>query len=125
MVRVFAYGTPQQPDLRRVAGGRRLEGVADALPGYGPELVRIDDPAAIADSGRAYHPIVAPGADPAFAVDGAVFEPTLGELAAADRCKGAAYKRVSVLLASGVQAWVYVKAQSSPLHCAPEERGCN
>jgi gamma-glutamylcyclotransferase (GGCT)/AIG2-like uncharacterized protein YtfP len=39
-----------------------------------------------------------------------VFEITAEELAAADRYEVADYKRVAAPLASGVTAWVYVKA---------------
>jgi hypothetical protein len=39
-----------------------------------------------------------------------VFEVTTAELAAADEYEVADYKRVSVRLKSGVQAWVYVRA---------------
>ncbi|MEI7933194.1 MAG: gamma-glutamylcyclotransferase family protein, partial [Alphaproteobacteria bacterium] len=43
-------------------------------------------------------------------VPGTVFEITAEELAAADRYEVADYKRVSAKLASGLTAWVYVKA---------------
>ena len=43
-------------------------------------------------------------------VDGMVFEITAAELAAADRYEVADYKRVKVVLCSGLRAWVYVKA---------------
>jgi len=39
-----------------------------------------------------------------------VFEITQQELEAADRYEVSDYKRVSVLLKSGVHAWVYIKA---------------
>jgi hypothetical protein len=39
-----------------------------------------------------------------------VFEITAAELAAADRYEVADYKRVEVVLCSGLKAWVYVKA---------------
>jgi gamma-glutamylcyclotransferase (GGCT)/AIG2-like uncharacterized protein YtfP len=43
-------------------------------------------------------------------VAGTVFEITAEELAAADRYEVADYKRVAASLASGLTAWVYVKA---------------
>jgi len=53
---------------------------------------------------------VAPSGDPADSVPGKVFAITGEELAAADRYEVADYKRISVRLASGREAWVYVKA---------------
>ena len=41
---------------------------------------------------------------------GTVFEITAQELAAADKYEVSDYKRVSVTLKSGLQAWVYVRA---------------
>jgi gamma-glutamylcyclotransferase (GGCT)/AIG2-like uncharacterized protein YtfP len=43
-------------------------------------------------------------------VAGMVFEVTAEELAAADAYEVSDYKRVAAPLASGVTAWVYVKA---------------
>jgi hypothetical protein len=46
-----------------------------------------------------------------------VFEVTVAELAAADEYeRPASYQRVTVLLASGQKAWVYVHAPSSTCH---------
>ena len=41
-----------------------------------------------------------------------MFEITPAELAAADTYEVSDYKRVSVVLRSGLQAWVYVAAQA-------------
>jgi len=50
-------------------------------------------------------------------VPGTVFEVTDAELAAADEYeRPASYSRVSVMLASGKEAWVYVHAPPSPRH---------
>ena len=47
-------------------------------------------------------------------VAGTVFEVTADELQRADRYEVAAYRRVSVTLRSGRQAWVYVDARLAP-----------
>jgi hypothetical protein len=109
-VRLFSYGTLQQPKVQMETFGRLLKGGADALPGYRRELVRITDPEVIRASGADHHPIVLESAEPTDAVEGAVFEITEAELAAADTYEVADYKRVAVTLRSGVEAWVYVKA---------------
>jgi gamma-glutamylcyclotransferase (GGCT)/AIG2-like uncharacterized protein YtfP len=107
---LFSYGTLQLEAVQRRQFGRLLAGRADALPGYARTLVEITDPDVLAASGERFHPIVVPSADPADAVAGSVFEVTLDELAAADAYEVDDYVRVAVRLASGCQAWVYVRA---------------
>ena len=107
-VRLFSYGTLQLEKVQLETFGRLLKGAPDTLPGYARAMVRITDPEAIATSGVEFHPIVAPSANPADSVEGAVFEITPAELAAADAYEVADYKRVAVRLGSGLEAWVYV-----------------
>ena len=106
---LFSYGTLQQDGVQMAQFGRRLSGRADALPGWRTELVQITDPDVLAKSGKTHHPIVMPGGKDD-SVPGMVFEITSEELAAADAYEVADYKRVAAPLASGVTAWVYVKA---------------
>jgi gamma-glutamylcyclotransferase (GGCT)/AIG2-like uncharacterized protein YtfP len=109
-IHLFSYGTLRQEKVQLETFGRRLEGRPDALPGYRREMVRITDPRVIATSGADHHPIVVPSDDPADAIDGAVFEITVAELAAADAYEVSDYKRVAVRLKSGLDAFVYVQA---------------
>jgi gamma-glutamylcyclotransferase (GGCT)/AIG2-like uncharacterized protein YtfP len=109
-IHLFSYGTLQQEKVQLETFGRRLEGGPDALPGYRREMVRITDPQVIATSGADHHPIVMPSDNPTDTVDGAVFEITAAELAAADEYEVSDYKRVAVRLTSGKGAFVYVKA---------------
>jgi hypothetical protein len=106
---LFSYGTLQQEEVQRASFGRTLTGMRDALPGWRQELVEITDPDVLAKSGERFHPIILPGGA-ADQVEGMAFEITPAELAAADRYEVADYKRVAVTLASGRNAWVYVKA---------------
>lgn len=110
MVRLFSYGTLQLENVQRETFGRLLEGAPDALPGYAQTMVEITDPQVLATSGKRFHPIVSATGDPADSVQGTVFRITEAELAAADEYEVADYKRVAVRLASGFDAWVYVKA---------------
>ena len=80
------------------------------MPGCRRTMVEITDPRVIAQSGTNLHPIVSLSDDPADEVAGMVFEITADELAAADAYEVSDYKRVQVRLASGLDAWVYVKA---------------
>lgn len=106
---LFSYGTLQQDEVQQASFGRLLKGTPDALPGWKQEMVEITDPDVLAKSGKRFHPIVMQG-EPQDRVPGTVFEITAEELAAADRYEVADYKRVSAELASGLTAWVYVKA---------------
>lgn len=106
---LFSYGTLQQDQVQLASFGRLLKGAPDALPGWKQEMVEITDPDVLAKSGKRFHPIVMQGA-PSDQVPGMVFEITAEELAAADRYEVADYKRVAAKLASGLTAWVYVKA---------------
>ncbi len=109
---LFSYGTLQQEDVQRATFGRLLSGKADELVGYEQSMVRIDDDAVVAASGKTHHPIVRPSGRPDSRVPGTVFEITDDELAHADRYEVDAYRRVAAALASGRTAWVYVDAGS-------------
>ena len=106
---LFSYGTLQQSEVQMASFGRLLTGKPDVLPGWRQVMVEITDADVIAKSGKTRHPIVVAGRD-GDRVAGTVFEITSQELTAADRYEVAEYKRVSVKLASGLIAWVYVKA---------------
>jgi gamma-glutamylcyclotransferase (GGCT)/AIG2-like uncharacterized protein YtfP len=88
--------------------GRLLPGHADAIVGFAPSSVRIDDPVVAASLGGSDHVnVVYDGRDDS-RVTGTVFEVTEGELASADAYeREASYRRVVATLASGAQAWVY------------------
>jgi gamma-glutamylcyclotransferase (GGCT)/AIG2-like uncharacterized protein YtfP len=107
---LFSYGTLQLESVQRASFGRLLNGKRDAMPGFRKSLVEITDPEVLATSGERFHPIVVPTDDLDEKVGGTVFEITAAELAAADRYEVSDYKRVEVVLCSGLRAWVYVKA---------------
>ena len=108
--RLFSYGTLQQENVQLATFGRRLEGRADALVGFRLDAVAIDDPAVVAASGLAVHPVAVPTGDPADRVPGTVFLITPDELAASDAYEVDAYARIEAPLASGGTAFVYVRA---------------
>ncbi|WP_440104966.1 gamma-glutamylcyclotransferase family protein [Streptosporangium sp. H16] len=105
---LFSYGTLRQRDVQLSTFGRELDGRPDLLPGHTLSTVAITDPDVVAVSGADRHPIVRATGDPSDGVEGTVFEITGAELAAADGYEVADYSRVSVTLASGVRAWVYI-----------------
>ena len=108
---LFAYGTLQNPQVQISTFGRRLAGHPDALPGYALSAIEITDPAVIAASGQARHPIITATGDDNDRVDGAVYELIPDELEAADRYEAGDYRRVRVRLASGTDAWAYINGQ--------------
>lgn len=109
-VRLFSYGTLQQENVQKALFGRAFAGTPDTLPGYASRMLEIVDPDVLATSGERFHPVVNETDDPDDSVAGTVFAITPDELDAADRYEVSDYRRVSATLASGIEAWVYVKA---------------
>lgn len=109
-VRLFSYGTLQEEAVQIATFGRVLSGSPDSLSGYGLRKVKVADPAVAAISGEAWHPIVERTCQPSDVVAGTVFEITRDELLKADAYEVDDYRRVSVILATGTRAWVYVQA---------------
>lgn len=110
---LFSYGTLQHEDVQRSTFGRRLDGESDVLPGFEPASVRIEDPAVAAALGRSHHANARFTGNAASHVPGTVFEVTESELARADEFEAPFdYRRVSVRLASGREAWVYVHSNT-------------
>lgn len=107
---LFSYGTLQDAPVQRATFGRLLQGHEDQLVGYEQFLIPINDPDVVRTSGKTHHPIVKFTGRHDSRVPGTVFEITDAELAQADSYEVAAYRRVSTILASGKQAWVYVDA---------------
>ncbi len=111
MPRLFSYGTLQLSPVQLDIFGRLLEGRADALIGFRKGNVEITDPAVLATSGERFHPIVSRSDNLNDRVEGTVFEVSDAELLKADAYEVDDYTRVSVKLASGRTAWLYVKAE--------------
>jgi len=101
-VLVFSYGTLRHKDVQVAVFGRELTGRADSLPGYAR---------AITETGGVLYYNVEPSSSLEDAVTGTLLEITEEELAAADRYeKAREYRRISVTLRSGVQAWTYYRS---------------
>ena len=109
-IALFSYETLQSEAVQRESFGRLLGGRDDAMPGFKQEMLEITDPDVIKLSGKRFHPVVSASTNWADEVAGKVFFISEEELAAADRYEVSDYKRVEVLLKSGISAWVYVKA---------------
>ena len=112
---IFSYGTLQEENVQLSTFGRRLNGQRDELLRFEPSLVMIEDPRVVATTGKTHHANVTFNGNDDSGVAGTVFEITDAELASVDEYEVAfLYKRVTAMLASGKQAWVYVLAPSLP-----------
>jgi Gamma-glutamyl cyclotransferase, AIG2-like len=107
---LFSYGTLQDRAVQMANFGRYLTGRSDSLPGYTLSPILIADPAVVALSGKTHHLIAQRSLKPTDEVRGTVFEITADELVAADRYEVSDYTRIAVILKSGAQSWVYVRA---------------
>jgi gamma-glutamylcyclotransferase (GGCT)/AIG2-like uncharacterized protein YtfP len=106
---LFSYGTLQQQDAQLSTFGRTLEGEKDLLIGYEPSLVKIADPQVAERLKKTHHDNVTRTGDEWSNVQGTAFEVSDEELAKSDSFEAQFnYTRVSVGLASGNDAWVYV-----------------
>lgn len=111
---IFSYGTLQQDEVQMSTFGRLLSGQKDELVGFEQSLVEIEDPKERTATGKTHHANAVFNGDLASRVRGTVFEISEAELVAADRYEAPAhYERISTVLASGTEAWVYVHSGSA------------
>lgn len=111
-VRLFSYGTLQQPEVQQATFGRLLDGWPDTVLGFLLETLKVTDPDVIATSGSDEHPVLRVCDDPEARVAGSVFLLSHDELTAADEYEVDDYARIEVPIASGGTAWVYVLSSS-------------
>jgi gamma-glutamylcyclotransferase (GGCT)/AIG2-like uncharacterized protein YtfP len=107
---LFAYGTLRHRQVQLALFGRELDGKPDALVGYKLSPLQITDPMVVAISGTSQHTMLCETGDSRDQVPGLVFEVSPGEITAADEFEVSDVKRVSLRLASGKEAFVYVSA---------------
>ncbi|MGH7468867.1 MAG: gamma-glutamylcyclotransferase family protein [Longimicrobiales bacterium] len=110
---LFSYGTLQQEAVQLSTFGRLPQGQPDELVGFEQSLLQIEDAEFVTTSGKSHHAIVKFNGRNDSRVRGTMFEVSDSELANADQYEPAGYKRISALLASGKQAWVYADARFS------------
>lgn len=105
---LFTYGTLQHAEVQLDTFGRLVTGDPDTLPGYTLDYAEIEDQRVVDVSGLSVHPILRRTGNAVDRVVGVVLHVSERELDAADEYEVALYRRVSVTLASGRNAWVYV-----------------
>ena len=111
---LFSYGTLQLDHVQLATFGRQLTGKSDVLPGFQATPMLIEDPGVISISGKKDNIIAKFTGSDTDQIPGTVYALTSEELQSADRYEIAPYTRVSVLLKSGTQAWVYVDGRHAP-----------
>lgn len=107
--KLFSYGTLQLEVVQMSTFRRKLNGSPDILSGFELKMLDIKDDLVVSTSGHASHPIISFTGQPKDKVNGVVFDISLEELHQADAYEVSDYKRISVTLNSGIQAWVYVR----------------
>ena len=107
---VFSYGALQEAEVQRATFGRLLEGREDELPGFERALVAIEDASIRQRLGRTHHDNVLVSEDSNNRVRGTALHLSEQELVRADAFEAPyLYSRVEATLASGKQAWVYMR----------------
>ena len=105
--KLFSYGTLQLKNVQKETFGRNLVGEKDILLGYKLENLKIKDPSVLEISEAKTHPIIRFTGTNVDVVEGTVFEVTSDELLEADNYEVEDYKRIEVILKSGIKSWVY------------------
>ena len=105
---LFTYGTLQHAEVQLDTFGRLVAGEPDALPGYTIDYVEIEDQRVVDVSGLSVHPVLRATGNPLDKVTGVVLHVSAAALDAADAYEVSLYRRISVALTSGREAWVYV-----------------
>ena len=107
LAHLFAYGTLQNPVVRERIFGRCPDGEPDELPGF--EVSLHDSPQLADADGQPQYLVARFTGNPDGRIAGTAFELSDTELHAADAYETNAYRRILVRLASGRDAWVYVR----------------
>ena len=109
---LFSYGTLQQEKVQLELFGRKLQGAKDILEGYRVVDIEIVDKNFLSKGEQSHQKTLVHTKNENESVSGTVFEISEKELLTADKYEPNNYKRVSVVLASGKQAWVYLALET-------------
>lgn len=107
---LFTYGVLQTPDVQLDTFGRFLHGEDDTLPAFRLDDGESADERGAHAAGAHRRRILRHTGDPRDRVFGTVVRLSPDELDAADEYLMTGSRRISVVLASGLSAWVYVGA---------------
>lgn len=109
---LFSYGSLQLESVQMATFGRHLTGARDVLSGFEQASIEIRDETTVALSGKTQHAIARFTGRQSDTVSGTVYAVTPEELQRADEYEVAEYRRIAVVLQSGLSAWAYVDART-------------
>jgi gamma-glutamylcyclotransferase (GGCT)/AIG2-like uncharacterized protein YtfP len=98
MNKLFIYGTLIDPEIQKSILGRIINGIPNILEGYEKSEIEIE--------GEKY-PLTVQNKNEI--VEGLVIDINDDELKKIDEYEGVEYKRIEIVLQSGISAWVYLK----------------
>jgi len=96
---LFTYGTLQEELVQQEIFGRKLRGKRDVLLGYKLSEKKL----------MGQYPVIESTGDANDRIAGQIYKVTNLDLFKADAYETQAYKRITVTLASGKQAWTYIE----------------
>ncbi len=105
---LFSYGTLQKEKTQLDLFGRIFNGSPDILRGYKTVTIEIKDEAFLAKGEEKYQHTLVQTKDNNDFIKGTVLELTTEELLLADKYEPKNYKRITIVLESGKEAWIYV-----------------
>lgn len=106
---LFSYGTLQKENVQLELFGRLLKGTKDVLKGYKVSPIELKDETFSTTPGETYL-VAIPSHNRNDSIEGVAYEMTPDEILLADRYEPEEYKRISVVLESGKNAWIYISA---------------
>jgi gamma-glutamylcyclotransferase (GGCT)/AIG2-like uncharacterized protein YtfP len=105
---LFSYGTLQKSKVQLESFGRELIGKKDIITGFKLKKIEIKDPIVLNISEERFHSILVYSGNDLDQVKGTVYEISSSELLDADDYEVDDYKRVNVVLKSGINSWIYI-----------------
>jgi gamma-glutamylcyclotransferase (GGCT)/AIG2-like uncharacterized protein YtfP len=110
---LFSYGTLQQEKVQLELFGRIFQGSGDTLNGYKVAEIEIKDESFLAKGEQKNQLTAIISKDKNDSIKGTVLELTQEELLLADKYEPNNYKRITVVLESGKEAWIYVAVETA------------
>jgi gamma-glutamylcyclotransferase (GGCT)/AIG2-like uncharacterized protein YtfP len=110
---LFSYGTLQKEKVQIELFGRIFKGSADSLKGYKVGTIEIKDELFLSKGEDKYQLTAVISKDKNDCINGTVLEVTNEEMLLADNYEPDNYKRVTVVLESGKEAWIYVALEAT------------
>jgi len=109
---LFSYGTLQNDQVQLNLFGKCLAGSPDRLTGYKIVSIEITDKEFLSKGEQKIQRTLVFSNNSRDTIEGMALEISPGELLMADQYEPENYKRISVMLESGKQAWIYAAVQT-------------